>query len=84
MRTSEAKLFDRIRKRLMTVMIGSLARVEKYRDLFTEEEYEDLRTQILDFGHKQIEVIRQELEEFEINYKTTYFMPLRRRNDGKD
>lgn len=84
MKTSEARLFNKIKTRIMTVMIGTLARVEQYKDLFTEDEYEELRTEILDFGHKQLNIMEQDLDEFTITYKTTYFMPLRRRNDEKD
>jgi ribosome maturation protein Sdo1 len=74
------QLYNAMRKRIMTTMIGALASLEEYKDIFEEEEYEQLRTDILDKGHFQIKGLERDLDDFEIKFKTVYFMPLRRDN----
>jgi len=54
MNNSAVQLYGMMRKRIMTTMIGSLASLEEYKLLFEEEEYEELRKDILDKGHFQI------------------------------
>ena len=72
------QLYQAMRKRIMTTMIGALARLEEFKDIFEEEEYARLRKDILDKGHFQIRELERDLDGFDIKYKTVYFMPLRR------
>ena len=69
-----------MRKRIMTTMIGALASLEEYKLLFEEEEYEELRKDILDKGHFQIRELERDIDNFDVKFKTVYFMPLRRNN----
>lgn len=80
MNNSAVQLYGMMRKRIMTTMIGALASLEEYKLLFEEEEYEDLRKDILDKGHFQIRELERDIDGFDIKYKTIYFMPLRRNN----
>ena len=75
------QLYQVMRRRIMTTMIGALASLEEYKDLFEEDEYETLRKDILDKGHFQIRELERDLDSFDIRYKTVYFMPLRRDQD---
>lgn len=78
------QLYQIMRKRIMTTMIGALASLEEFKDIFEEEEYEELRKEILDKGNFQIRELERDLDGFDIKYKTVYFMPLRRdRDHGK-
>lgn len=80
MNNSAVQLYGMIRKRIMTTMIGALASLEEYKDIFEGDEYEELRKDILDKGHFQIRELERDLENFDIKFKTIYFMPLRRNN----
>ena len=68
MGSSAVQLYGMMRKRIMTTMIGALASLEEHKDLFDEDDYEDLRKEILD----------KDIDSFDVKYKTVYFMPLRR------
>ena len=46
------------------------------------DEYEELRKDILDKGHFQIRELEKDIDNFDIKYKTVYFMPIRR-NHGQ-
>jgi hypothetical protein len=81
MKDSSVQLYTLMKKRIMTTMIGALARLEEFEELFEEEDYEELRTAILDNGHKQINQMEKDLGNFDVKYKTVYFMPLRRNDD---
>ena len=72
------QLYQTMRKRIMTTMIGALASLEQFKDIFEEDEYEGLRKEILDKGHFQIRELERDLDSFDIKFKTIYFMPLRR------
>ena len=48
------QLYQAVRRRIMTTMIGALASLEEYKDIFEGDEYEELRKDILDKGHFQI------------------------------
>lgn len=72
------QLYQMMRKRIMTTMIGALASLEEFKEIFEEDEYEGLRKDILDKGHFQIRELERDLGGFDIKYKTVYFMPLRR------
>lgn len=78
MKDSSVQLYGLMRKRIMTTMIGALASLEEFKDLFEEEEFEELRKDILDKGHFQIREMEKDLTEFDIGYKKVYFMPFRR------
>jgi ribosome maturation protein Sdo1 len=80
MNNSAVQLYGMMRKRIMTTMIGALASLEEYKLLFEEEEYEDLRKDILDKGHFQIRELERDIDNFDVKFKTVYFMPLRRNN----
>lgn len=80
MNNSAVELYGIMKKRIMTTMIGALASLEEFIDIFEEGEYEELRKDILDKGHSQIRELENDLNHFEIKYKTVYFMPLRRNN----
>jgi len=80
MNNSAVQLYGMMRKRIMTTMIGSLASLEEYKLLFEEEEYEELRKDILDKGHFQIRELERDIDNFDVKFKTVYFMPLRRNN----
>ena len=80
MNNSAVQLYGMMRKRIMTTMIGALASLEEYKLLFEEEEYEELRKDILDKGHFQIRELERDIDNFDIKFKTVYFMPLRRNN----
>lgn len=77
MKDSSVQLYGLMRKRIMTTMIGALASLEEFKDLFEEEEFEELRKDILDKGHFQIREMEKDLTEFDIGYKKVYFMPFR-------
>ena len=77
MKDSSVQLYGQIRKRIMTTMIGALASLEEFKDLFEEDEFEDLRKDILDKGHFQIREMEKDLGEFNIAYKQVYFVPFR-------
>ena len=72
------QLYQAVRRRIMTTMIGALASLEEYKDIFEGDEYEELRKDILDKGHFQIRELERDLDGFDIKYKTVDFMPLRR------
>jgi ribosome maturation protein Sdo1 len=72
------QLYEAMRKRIMTTMIGALASLEEFKEIFEEDEYEGLRKDILDKGHFQIRELERDLDGYDIKYKTVYFMPLRR------
>ena len=72
------QLYQTMRKRIMTTMIGSLASLEEFKEIFEEDEYEELRKDILDKGHFQIRELERDLDGFDIKFKKVYFMPLRR------
>ena len=76
------QLYQAMRKRIMTTMIGALASLEEFKEIFEEDEYEGLRKDILDKGHFQIRELERDLDGYDIKYKTVYFMPLRR-DQGK-
>jgi len=80
MNNSAVQLYGMMRKRIMTTMIGGLASLEEYKLLFEEEEYEQLRKDILDKGHFQIRELERDIDNFDVKFKTVYFMPLRRNN----
>jgi len=80
MNNSAVQLYGMMRKRIMTTMIGALASLEEYKLLFEEEEYEELRKDILDKGHFQIRELERDIDNFDVKFKTVYFMPLRRNN----
>jgi len=80
MNNSAVQLYGMMRKRIMTTMIGGLASLEEYKLLFEEEEYEQLRKDILDKGHFQIRDLERDIDNFDVKFKTVYFMPLRRNN----
>jgi len=72
------QLYQVMRRRIMTTMIGALASLEEFKEIFEEDEYEGLRKDILDKGHFQIRELERDLDGFDIKFKTVYFMPLRR------
>ena len=78
MKNGTVQLYGMMRKRIMTTMIGALASLEEYKDIFEGDEYETLRKDVLDKGHFQIREMERDLEEFDIRFKTVYLMPLRR------
>lgn len=80
MKDGSVQFYGLMKKRIMTTMIGAIARLEKYIDLFEEDEYESLRKEILDNGNRQLKEMEKDLEHFEVRHKTYYFMPLRRNN----
>jgi hypothetical protein len=77
MRDSYIALYELMKKRITTTMIGSLASIEESLEL-TDDEYSELRQEILDKGNAQIRELKKDLEQFEISYKTVYFVPIRR------
>jgi vacuolar-type H+-ATPase subunit H len=79
MRDSHVALYETIRKRITTTMIGALASIEEHLDL-DEEQYAELRQEILDKGNAQIRELRRDLEHYDIHHKKVYFVPLRREN----
>lgn len=79
MRDSHVALYETIRKRITTTMIGALASIEEHLDL-DDEEYSALRQEILDKGNAQIRELRRDLDNYDIRRKTVYFVPLRRDN----
>jgi ribosome maturation protein Sdo1 len=81
MNNSAIELYGMMRKRIMTTMIGALASIEEFKDIFEGDEYEELRKDILDKGHFQIRELEKDIDNFEIKYKTVYFMPLRRNHE---
>jgi hypothetical protein len=84
MKSGELQLYNLIRKRVMTTMIGAVASLEKYADLFTEEQFEVIRAEIMDKGNDQIRKLKDDISGFQVDVIKTYFMPLRRnREDGK-
>jgi hypothetical protein len=78
---STVQLYSLLRKRIMTTMIGALASLEEYKDIFEGDEYDELRKDILDKGHFQIREMEKDFYEFDIRYKPVYFMPIRRNNE---
>jgi|LakMenE01Jun11ns_1017448.scaffolds.fasta_scaffold8730045_2 hypothetical protein len=82
MKDSEIQLYELMKKRITTTMIGALASIEKMLDL-EDEEYEDLRQDILDKGNAQIRELRKDLECYEVKYRKIYFIPLRRDHDKR-
>jgi hypothetical protein len=76
MRDSEVQLYEQMRKRITTTMIGALASIENLLDL--GDEYEELRQEILDKGNAQIRELKKDLEFYDIKHKKVYFIPLRR------
>jgi ribosome maturation protein Sdo1 len=80
MNNSAVQLYGMMRKRIMTTMIGALASLEEYKDIFEGDEYEELRKDILDKGHFQIRELERDIDNFDVKFKTVYFMPLRRNN----
>ena len=81
MNDSAVQLYETMKKRVMTTMIGALASLEEYIDIFEKEEYDELRKDILNKGHCQIRELERDLANYDVRYRTVYFMPLRR-NDG--
>lgn len=79
MRAGHIALYELIKKRLTTTMIGALASIEESLEL-DDEEYSQLRQDILDKGNAQIRELRKDLDNFEISYKKIYFVPIRRKN----
>ena len=45
-----------------------------------QEVKERLRKDILDKGHFQIRELERDIDNFDVKFKTVYFMPLRRNN----
>lgn len=78
MKSGEIQLYELLRKRIMTTMIGAIASLEKFSDLMTEEEFQSLRTEIMDKGNDQIRKLKEDLSGFSISIKKTIFVPLRR------
>ncbi len=82
MKSGDLQFYDLMRKRIMTTMIGAIASLEKYSDLLSEEQFEELRTEIMDKGNDQIRRLKDDVSGFEITVRKTYFVPLRRNKDN--
>ena len=64
---SKKRLNTIIKKKIMTSLIGSLSRFEKYFRVDGEsKEWQDCRNEILTNGNNQIRALEKELEEYDI------------------
>lgn len=72
-----------IAKKIRTTMIGSLAAIEEHFGELLEEPhnkelFDEIRTQILDLGNKQIRNIKSELERYDVFWKRyTLTLPIK-------
>lgn len=63
---SKVRLRTIVRKKMMTGLIGTLARLE---DRFAEHpDWPKIRNEILNHGHAQIRAVEKELDEYEVRW----------------
>lgn len=68
---SKRRLGTSVKKRMTTIMIGSLAIIEEellqnQNDIYLQSVYDIIRKRILDLGNQQIKYILQEFEDYSI------------------
>ena len=53
------QLYQAVRRRIMTTMIGALASLEEYKDIFEGDEYEELRKDMCErlYSHYKEDIV---------------------------
>lgn len=74
---SSERLYNSCVKRINTTMIGAIATIEKY--ILDKEEFNTIRSEILDKGNNQIRSLSKDFESYSVSFKNSGTLPIERK-----